>query len=166
RSPGFARGLAARPLVKATRRRWLAGSAGWGGGGAGIGVGTTTGAGCTGVTAGGCGTRSWLGRGEASQETPTTTQTARTRPTTADGQWIAGSADALTERILVVRCPNATLMANSDPCRRCSGIRRARRFGRNRVGSRRPVGGSGRHLGSVRDACVHDKASVVTMRSQ
>jgi hypothetical protein len=50
-------------------------------------------------------------RGEAIQETPTTTKTARASPTTADGQWIGAASVALTERNLDVTCDNAIPMA-------------------------------------------------------
>jgi hypothetical protein len=43
-----------------------------------------------------------LGRGAASHETPTTTNTASPSPIKAEGQWIGTASVALTERILDV----------------------------------------------------------------
>jgi hypothetical protein len=58
--------------------------------------------------------RDW---GAASQDTPTTTTTARNKPMMAEGQWIAGSVVALTERNLVVSCDTAIPMAGRRPRR-------------------------------------------------
>src|SRR3954466_8602889 len=63
-------------------------------------------------------------RGAGSHETPTTTNTARTRPTSAEGQWIGtASSVALTERNLDVRCVIAILMTGGYPRRRVSSPR-------------------------------------------
>src|SRR3954449_8243296 len=84
--PGFARRTRLLPLVNATLTRSGAGvGSGAAIGGGGIGVGATAGAGtAAALVAAGIGRSAR--RGDASQETPTTTQTARNRPVMTEGQ--------------------------------------------------------------------------------
>src|SRR5215212_3473713 len=115
--PGFARRTRLLPLVNATLTRSGAGvGSGAAIGGGGIGVGATAGAGAVAELA-----AATIGRstrlGEASQDTPTTTHTARNRPVTTEGQWIGATSVALTERSLDISCGNATLITASDPRR-------------------------------------------------
>src|SRR5215212_4491942 len=108
--PGFARRIRLLPLVNATFTRSGAGvGSGTAIGGGGIGVGTTAGVGAT-AAIGAATTGRSTRRGDASQDTPTTTQTARNRPMTTYGRWIGDACVALTERILDVSCGNAILM--------------------------------------------------------